>query len=235
MVQSDPLASPMWEYLRPQLLGDEPVRFDAGVKVLMPGIAENQRVYPVTVDARGIAGVDRIRIFSDLSPAQLALTYDISGGHAFVGTRIKLDQRTPVRGAAHVKGEGWVVGGAWIDAAGGGCSAPPVSRVAGNWAQTIGQVRGEAWRQPGGIRLRLAYKHPMDTGFVDNIAAFYIETVTVKTPDGRVLARLDTLQSVSEDPAFTLLLRADPGVTDLVAEARDTGGSVYAARITVRA
>ena len=234
MVQpgSDPLASPIWDYLRPQLFGDEPVSFGDTVKLIMPGIAENQRAYPVTVDARGLGAVDRIKIFSDLSPAQLALTYEVGEGAPFVGTRIKLDQRTPVRGAARLEGGGWIVAGAWVDAAGGGCSKPPVSRVAGNWAQTIGQVRGAAWRDGSAVRLRLAYKHPMDTGFVDNIAAFYIETVTVRA-GGKLLAKLDTLQSVSEDPAFTLLLTVGPGVTMLDTEARDSGGNVYAAHVPV--
>ena len=235
MVQlaTDPLASPMWSYLAPQLLGDAPVRFGPEVRVLMPSIAENQRVYPVTVDARAAGDVDRILIFSDLSPAQLALTYDVSAGEAYVGTRIKIDQRSPVRGAARLKSGGWIVGGAWIDAAGGGCSTPPVSRVRGDWSETMGQIRGKALRRLDGIRLRLNYRHPMDTGFVDNIAAFYIDTVTVKTPDGRLLARLETMQSVSEDPAFTLQLRAGSEVQELVTEARDTNGNVFAARVPV--
>jgi sulfur-oxidizing protein SoxY len=231
MVQSatDPLASPIWAYLKPQLFDDAPVRFDDRLRIVMPGVAENQRAYPVLVDGRGLGAIDRIKIFSDLSPAQLALTYDVSTGEPFVGTRIKLDQRTPVRGAVRLKASGdWIVNGGWIDAAGGGCSRPPVSRVAGNWAQTIGQIRGKAWRLPDGVRLRLAYKHPMDTGFVDNITAFYIESVTVKA-GGTVLAQLDTLQSVSEDPAFTMLLRTDAKVLDT--EARDTGGNVYAALV----
>jgi len=232
----DPLASPIWDFLRPQLFADAPIQFDPRLTVLMPGMAENQHVYPVAVDARGLGAIDQIKIWSDLSPAQVALTYTVSTGAPFVGTRIKLDQRTPVRGAARLKATGiWLIGGQWVSAAGGGCSKAPVSRVDGNWAKTIGEIRGQARREGDSIRLRLAYKHPMDTGFVDNIPAFYIETLTVRGPGGVVLAKLDTLQSVSEDPGFTLLVRAGAEVSVLHTEARDTNGNVYAARVPIAA
>ena len=66
---TDPLGSPMWQAHARTLFGDDPVRFDPRVRVAFPAIAENQRVFPVAVDARGIAGVVRIILFADLNPA----------------------------------------------------------------------------------------------------------------------------------------------------------------------
>ena len=55
---ADPLHSPMWEFVAGQMFGDgATVRFDPRLKVDFPSIAENQRSFPVAIDARGIAGV----------------------------------------------------------------------------------------------------------------------------------------------------------------------------------
>lgn len=228
----DPLGSPMWEAHARTLLGGDPVSFDSRVRVLFPEIAENQRVFPVIVDARGIAGVKRIVLFADLNPIPIAVDYRPTGAEPYLATRIKLDQRTPVRGAVQLENGSWLVSGGWIDAAGGGCSAPPVSRVKGDWAQHIGEMRGEGLAEGRGSRLRMTVRHPMDTGLVENIATYYIETLSVKGADGRTLGDMDIWASVSEDPAFTILPVARLGET-LTIDARDTNGREYSGRVTI--
>ena len=52
---ADPLQSPMWTAHAQTIFGDDPVRFDTRIRVSYPGIAENQRNFPVALDARGIA------------------------------------------------------------------------------------------------------------------------------------------------------------------------------------
>jgi len=74
---ADPLGSPMWQRLGKTLFGDAPVRFDPRVRVIFPDIAENQRQFPVAIDARGIAGVKRILLFADLNPIPLAVDYTL--------------------------------------------------------------------------------------------------------------------------------------------------------------
>lgn len=223
---ADPLGSPMWEYHAKKLFAGAPVVFDARVRVDLPMLAENQHVMPVTVDARALPGVVRIVLYADLNPIPVALDYAPLSAEPFVATRIKLDQRTPVRGAALTADGVWHVAGGWVDAAGGGCSAPPVSRVRGDWADHLGELRGGAWADGAATRLRLAFRHPMDTGLVENIPVYNIEELVISDAGGSELARMTIHASVSEDPVFTLLLtpRA-PGAIRVAA--RDTGGLAF--------
>jgi len=229
----DPLGSPMWTAHAKTLFGDDPVRFDPRVKVDFPEIAENQHSFPVSVDARGIEGVKRIILFADLNPIPVAIDYRPQGAEPYLATRIKLDQRTPVRGAVQLASGEWLVSGNWIDAAGGGCSTPPVSRVKGDWADHLGEIRGAAWPLAGGdSRLRLSFRHPMDTGLVANIATYHLETLIVKNAAGKTLGDMEIWASVSEDPAITLMPMAKAG-DRLTIEARDTNGRDYVAQVDV--
>lgn len=233
---ADPLNSPMWTYQAGQIFGSDPVRFDPRVRVIMPQIAENQHEFPVAVDARTIPGVKRMILFADLNPITLSFDYRPVDADAYIATRIKLDQRTPVRGAVQLASGEWLVGGGWVDAAGGGCSAPPVSRVKGDWAQHLGEIRGEAWpaELAGSAKLRLLFRHPMDTGLVENIATYHLDKIDVKDGAGKLLATLEVQASVSEDPAFTILPHAPVGAT-LVTDGRDTNGISYHAEVKVGA
>jgi sulfur-oxidizing protein SoxY len=227
----DPLGSPMWERLGISLFGDAPVRFDPRVRVIFPEIAENQRQFPVTVDARGIPGVKRILLFADLNPIPLAIDYALDRAQPYLSTRIKLDQRTPVRGAVQLADGSWLVSGAWIDAAGGGCSLPPVSRVKGDWAQHLGEVRGLALWSDAGTRVRLAFRHPMDTGFVNNIPTYNLEQVALTGADGAKFGEMQIEASVAEDPDITVIVDARKGGAVTMA-GRDTNGIEYTARLT---
>jgi sulfur-oxidizing protein SoxY len=211
------------------------VRFDDRVKVTMPGIAEDQRQFPVQVDARAVPDVRRIIVFADLNPIQKAVEYTPHQAEPFIALRIKLDQRTPVRAAVEMADGTWLLAGEWIDAAGGGCSAPPVSRVAGDWAQGLMQLRGRLWVGPDGgdgratARVALVVRHPMDTGFVANIASYWLERLTISA-GGRLLGELALNASVAEDPAIMLMPRLRAGEHVDVA-GRDSGGVEVAARI----
>jgi len=223
----DPLGSPMWDYHAGKLFAGAPVVFDERVRVELPVLTENQHVMPVTVDARALGEVVRILIFADLNPIPVAVEYSPLAAQAFIATRIKLDQRTPVRAAVLTADGVWRVAGAWVDAAGGGCSAPPLSRVRGDWADHLGEIRGATWAEPEATRVRMSFRHPMDTGLVENIGVYNLERLTVSDAAGEPLARMVIHASVSEDPSFTLLLA--PGAEgSLAIAARDSGGLEFA-------
>jgi len=225
----DPLHSPMWAFHARRLLVGAPVVFDPAVRLIVPMIAENQHVFPITVDARTIADVRRILIYADLNPITQAIDYRPEHALAYVSARIKLDQRTPVR-AAVLAGDGkWHVGGVWVDAAGGGCSAPPASRVKGDWAQHLGEMRGAAWREGDHLRLRITVRHPMDTGLVENIPAFNLESMVVRGANGAVLASMTIQGSVAEDPAFTLMPLTQGAVS---VRLRDTEAHEFTGKVT---
>lgn len=229
---TDPLGSPIWGYVGNQVFGETAVvRFDPRVRVAFPTIAENQRAFPVQVDARGIPDVVRIVIFADMNPIQQSIDFSLTNAEPFIATRIKLDQRTPVRGAVQLKDGSWLVSGGWIDAAGGGCSAPPVSRVKGDWAQHLGESRGRLWESAGTARVMLAFRHPMDTGFVDNIPAYYIETLTLTASGGGVIGIVRMQASVAEDPVLTLMPKIKPGES-VSFDGRDTNGIEYAGTVS---
>jgi len=232
--QRDPLGSPNWQDLSASLLGEGDIRFDDRLRVTMPIIAENQHMFPVSVDARALGDVRRLALIADLNPIPLAIDMQPRPGRAFVETRIKLDQRTPVRGAAQLADGTWIVSGNWIDAAGGGCSAAPVSRVRGDWAEHLGEIRGLGVAEGEGARLRLAFRHPMDTGFVANIPTYHLETLTVANDRKETLATLEISAAVSEDPAFSLFVDAKAGERLTIA-ARDTNGLDYRAALVVGA
>lgn len=229
---ADPLHSPVWASLGRTFFGDDPVRFDDRVKVIHPAIAENQRAFPTTVDARGIAGVKRIILFADLNPIPLAVDYRLDGAAAYLSTRIKLDQRTPVRGAVQLQDGSWLVGGNWVDAAGGGCSMPPLSRARGDWADHLGEVRGRALRDGAGTRISLAFRHPMDTGLSGNTPIYHIDRIALTGADGRSLGTIQVEASVAEDPVLTVMPDAATGDT-IVLRAGDTNGIAYAGKVTV--
>lgn len=226
---ADPLHSPMWEHHAALLFGKDTVVFDDRVAVRIPEIAENQRVFPVTVDARALPEVRRIVLFADLNPIPVAVDYAPTEAEPFLATRIKLDQRTPVRAAVQTQDGTWHVGGSWIDAAGGGCSAPPVSRVKGDWADHLGEVRAGQWPEKAGeTRLRMTFRHPMDTGLVENIPAYNIEHLTVRDSSGKSLGEMRIFGSVAEDPAFTLVVKATGAISF---EARDTAGLRFPGKV----
>ncbi|MDO7843901.1 quinoprotein dehydrogenase-associated SoxYZ-like carrier [Sphingomonas sp. CA1-15] len=231
---ADPLASPMWQRLGGTLFGDDTVRFDDRVKVVFPGIAEDQHSFPVSVDARGIKGVRRIILFADLNPIPLAVDFTPEGAQPFLATRIKLDQRTPVRAAVQLEDGSWLVSGGWIDAAGGGCSAPPASRVKGDWAEHLGEVRGVALRGGDGTHVRLAFRHPMDTGFVANIPTYNLQDVALTGAGGKHYGTMRIEASVAEDPSITVITDAAVG-EDIVLRGSDTNGIRYDGSIAVRA
>ena len=139
---ADPLNSPMWTMQAARIFGLDPVVFDDAVKITLPMIAENQHVFPLTLDARALGKVQRIVVFEDLNPIPVSVDFMPQGAAPWLSLRIKLDQRTPVRVAALDAQGRWHVSGGWVDAAGGGCSAPPVSRARGDWADHLGELRG---------------------------------------------------------------------------------------------
>jgi len=174
--------------------------------------------------------VKRILVFADLNPIPLAVDYTLDAAQPYFSTRIKLDQRTPVRGAVQLADGSWLVSGGWIDAAGGGCSLPPISRVKGDWAQHLGEVRGVARWAAGGMRVRLAFRHPMDTGLIDNIPTYNLEEVALTGAEGRRFGDLRIEASVAEDPEFAVIVDALPN-EQVVMAGRDTNGIEYAARL----
>jgi len=225
----DPLGSPVWTDLAAKSFAGAPFVFDERVKVVVPGIVENQAQVPVTADARGLAGVTKLMIITDLNPIQHVLTLNVIKAEPYISLRIKVEQGTPVRAAALTADGVWHVGGVYLDAMGGGCSAPAMARKDADWTTTVGQTQGRVWREAdGNARLRLRVRHPMDTGLAkDGTPAFFIERFDLRSASGEALATLELFEPVSEDPTLTMLVRLPAGDASINVDGRDNNGGIF--------
>lgn len=201
---TNPLNSPQWPLMHQRYLNSEPVVFDDKVTISAPAAAEDSLNVPIAFKVQGLEKVQQVLVIADLNPIPQILRFypeHISPSLAF---RIKLQQGSPIHVAAKDDKGTWHVSGVWVDAAGGGCTLPSVGTSSGDWSKTLGQVSGQLWKREDNNRLRLRIMHPMDTGLASGIPHFYLEKMTFSTPDGQVLARLETFEPISENPMLSL-------------------------------
>ena len=217
----DPFKSFQWPELKKEFLPARArVVFDPRVKVLGPAFAEDPMNVPITVSA-DLADVKRLIVLVDRNPIRKVLELQPLAAQAAVSFRFKLEQASPVRALAQTADGVWHVGGTWVDSSGGGCTVAGGSRADGSWAQTLGQVSGKVYAsgvpgadKPGdsAARLRVRIMHPMDTGLVGGIPAFYVSKLSVRDANERELLRIQTFEPVSENPVFSFdFAQAPPG------------------------
>ncbi len=232
-VPDDPLKSPMWRDMARQFFATGRVVHDPLVKVVVPTIVEDQAQVPVTADARSLEGVVRLVVFADLNPIQHVLTLTPRKAAPYVSFRMKVEQGTPVRAAALTADGVWHVGSVFLDASGGGCSAPAVARKDRDWSETVGIAQGRAWRQADGLsRVRLRVQHPMDTGLAkDNTPVFIIEELDIRGSSGEGLATVEMHEPVSENPTLTMMLRLPGRDSSVEVRGRDNNGTTYRSTI----
>lgn len=208
LAQADPLRSPSWDAMVARHLDGGPVVFDERVRVRIPETAEDPLSVPVEASVDGLDDVEEMRLIADLNPLPLILSFKPVRAEPFIAFRFKVEQSTPVRAAARTRDGVWHVGGAWLTASGGGCTAPSYGTGGGMWRDQLNQVSAGLWpREAGGSRLKLRVMHPMDTGLAPGIPVFHVETLDVVDDDGQTLAWIKTYEPVSENPVLSLNLR----------------------------
>ena len=208
--EGDPFQSFQWPELKKEFLArGARTQFDARVKVQGPSFAEDPMNVPITVST-DLPGVQRIMVLVDRNPIRKVLELQPLAAQPSVSFRFKLEQASPVRALVQTADGLWHVGGTWVDSAGGGCTVSGATRADGSWTQTLGQVSGRVFAgqasTPGGdgaARLRVRIMHPMDTGLVGGIPAFYVTRLSVRDAADRELLRIQTYEPVSENPVFS--------------------------------
>lgn len=233
--ERDPLNSVMWDFLLKNELGLEPgqVRFDQRVEVYAPAAVEDGMNVPVSVRVEGIEGVEEIIVLADHNPIQRTLNFYPGKADPYIAFRMKVQEATPIRAVVRTADGSYYAGGVWLNAPGGGCTTASVSQVSKLWESNLNIIGAQVWnKSDGGDRLRMRIIHPMDTGLVSSIPAFFIEKLTLRDADGNELARLETFEPVSENPVLTFSVppeAAHAGGYQLVGN--DNNGNAFAARV----
>ena len=216
----DPFGSLQWADLKREFLGSAAVVFDARVQVQGPAFAEDPMNVPISVSVDGLPEVEQITVIVDRNPIRKVLEYFPLAALPRVSFRFKLEQASPVRAAARTRDGVWHVGGVLVDSTGGGCTAASETRRDGTWSRTLGEVSARVFPHsvPAGgsgvgTRLRLRVMHPMDTGLVGGIPAFYVNHLALLDSSGRTLMRLNAFEPVSENPIFSFDFGAIPAGT----------------------
>ncbi len=229
-IGDDPLRSPQWTDIKDRYLGTAKAVFDPRVVVSGPKVAEDSMNVPVGIRITGLSEVRRVLVIADLNPIVKVLEFSSKGALPSLHFRMKLQQGSPVRAMAQTADGVWHVGGIWIDASGGGCTAPSVGRSAGNWTETLGQVQSRVWQGETQSRVKLSIMHPMDTGLAPGIPAFYLERLSLQDASGKEWMALDTFEPVSENPVFSFDF-AGPPPAGLTLVGRDNNGNRINAKV----
>lgn len=243
---ADPYQSFAWPDLHKLYLGGEPYVFDVRVQVSGPAFAEDPMNVPISVDANGLSEVTQIVVMVDRNPIKKVLVYYPQQTLLpKVSFRFKLEQASPVRAAAKTKDGVWHVGSTWVESSGGGCTVAGATRQDGSWSKTLGLVTSRVFDQSAlspnqspdpalnnrlGARLRLRVMHPMDTGLVGGIPAFYLNRLQVNSRSGAPLLRMELFEPVSENPVFSFDF-AERVEGPLVLSGTDNNGNRVAAQI----
>ena len=216
--KTDPYPSSAWAGLHQQYLNGEPFVFDDRVQVTGPAFAEDAMNVPLSIDAKALPDVTQMVVLVERNPIRKVLVYYPQAMLPRVSFHFKLEQASAVRAAAKTRDGVWHVGSTWVEASGGGCTVAGGSRKDGSWSRTLGQVSGRVFepaKRPraqslvpslpddDSRRLRLKVMHPMDTGLVNGIPAFYLNRLQVSSSQGEPLLRLELFEPVSENPVFS--------------------------------
>ena len=231
----DPLGSMQWPDMKGQFFeADAKTVFDSRIKVTVPLFAEDAMNVPVSFDASALGKVKKIVVLVDRNPIRKVLEFIPEKAKPALNFRFKLEQASPIRVAALTEDGVWHVGYAFIEAAGGGCTVPGATRADGSWPQTLNKVAGkmfDANQLRDDARLRVQVSHPMDTGLVAGVPAFYIEEMVLQDQNKQVLAKLYPFEPVSENPLFSFDFDKKPvGPISLVG--RDNNGNRIDAKVT---
>lgn len=225
----DPFHSPMWEYNLERYLGDDSeVVHDERVELQVPPFAEDSAQVPLTLDLTAFPEpAQRIVTWVDLNPIPHLFTYEPGADPVrLLSLNFRVQQATTVRAAVQDAEGVWHLGSAYVDAAGGGCTAPSLTSANPDWEKVFGTVRGGAFSRAEHTRYKLNVMHPMDSGMVGNTPAFYIEQVALyREGDPHPLLRLELSQSAAENPMFVFELEQEAPRSRLWM--RDNNGNVF--------
>ena len=146
-----------------------------------------------------------------------------------LGFGVKYEIGSAVRASVEREDGRWAMGAAYVNAMGGGCTAPAAAHARPDWQERLGEIRARLWSDTG--RLRVSLRHPMDTGLAPGIAAHHLTELVLASGDDKTIARLELHEPVEENPALTFLLPAAFARQAVTIKARDNLGYRFEGRV----
>lgn len=200
---ANPLMDVMWDFMREQFIGSQPWQYTDQVTLTLPSFAEDSTQVPVMVSST-VPHARQLILFADLNPIQKIAQYQVLQGELpDIALQFRVQQATPVHALVQDQSGLWHVGRAYVDAAGGGCSAPKVVSDDADWSSTLGQINGRLFSHAQQQRLKVQIFHPMDTGLIEGTPAFWLNEIEVQDAQGIALGRLHLSEPVSPNPRLT--------------------------------
>ena len=167
--------------------------------------------------------MQRLIVLVDRNPIRKVLELQPVSALPSISFRFKLEQASPVRALALTADGLWHVGGALVDSAGGwlhsarwltrGWQLDPDPGPDQRADVQLGRTRCRAACDAAArlrVRVRVRIMHPMDTGLVGGIPAFYVSRLAVRDGLDRELLRIQTFEPVSENPVFSFEFATPP-------------------------
>lgn len=203
---ADPLDSPLWEYNIERYLGENvEVVVDERVGLSVPGFAEDSTQVPLAVNLSGFPHkVAKVVTWIDMNPVPLlfnASSHD--GGLSLISLNFRVQQASSVRAAVLDEQGVWHIDSGFVEAAGGGCTAPREVISSSDWENEFGTLKTGLFSSDGNTRIKANLLHPMDSGMVGNVPAFYVGNVEVRKGSSEtVLLSMTLAESAAENPMF---------------------------------
>lgn len=189
---------------------------------------------PFVIDATAMAEpIRRIVVTIDYSPFPYAMVFHPGRALPFLGFGVKYEVGGALRASAETEGGAWLVGAAYVNALGGGCSAPAAAHARPDWQEGFGELRARLWPETGRLRLRL--RHPQDTGLADGIPAHHLTELQLLDGDGAQIAALELHEPLEENPGLTFVLPPELARGPVGIRARDNLGYVFTGKVEAAA
>lgn len=203
---ADPLGSPLWEYNIERYLGEGArVVVDDRVGLSVPDFAEDSTQVPLAVNLAGFPHqAAKVITWVDMNPVPLLFDADSGGaGLKLVSLNFRIQQASSIRAAVLDEHGVWHIDSGFVDAAGGGCTAPREVVSSSEWENEFGTLKTGLFSSDGTTRIKANLLHPMDSGMVGNVPAFFVGDVEVRQEGSEaVLLAMTLAESASENPMF---------------------------------
>ena len=229
----------LWLDLKDQLF-DERTLHDGSdwLELDAPYRAMDAAIVPISVNVNREQNDDtyikNLMIVIDENPSPLAAVINMSptNGNASLDTRIRIDRYTHVRAIAE-DNEGNLYTVARFVKAAGGCSAPALADMA-LAKERMGQMKFKfkELTQDGMRTAQLLISHPNYSGLQFNqvtmreIPSHFVDSVEVRSGT-RVLLKVESGISMSENPAFTFRYYDISGNDPVTVRVTDSEGMVF--------